>query len=366
MPDVLDKVIISGGTSALPQVRRVLLETFAQAGDHVNWNPLDVVYDPVFAKTGTSIGACWAEHVRQKGYASASQATQRVRRGLTELYIDVDNLFHALPNSLVFDATGGQLFPIFQVGERFDRIEVDGEIEGRRRYGATGSPCRRTWRLYRQPFAVEEERSLWSHLNTHDLLRDRVPAERQADWHRQVQVTFEVNERARRSPPTSATSRAPSMPPASAPPGRPGAWWPRTRRAASCSSGTSWSTPTRRVRLASAPQRRSSRPGPCWSDRLLTDDGRHHRRADRPAAAQGRARRRALDLLHPEPWSGPTPLTQIGESVRAPRAGLLGADMVPVLDAEGRLTVESGYVRFREARSPADVVADPGSVFSAS
>ncbi|WP_030455708.1 Hsp70 family protein [Herbidospora cretacea] len=360
VPDVLDKVVISGGTSALPQVRRVLLETFAQAGDHVNWNPLDVVYDPAFAKTGTSIGACWAEHVRQKGYASASQATQRVRRGLTELYIDVDNLFHALPNTLVFDATGGQLFPIFQVGERFDRIQVDGEIEGRRRYG-DWIPVPQDMAIYRQPFAVEEERSLWSHLSTHGLLDGRVPPEQQADWYRQVMVTFEVNERelvtahfCHHSGPVYAPRFGSA---------------PATRGLVARDEAGRFVlqrdivvNPYTAGGLASAPQP-IFRAGTVLTERLLTDNGRH------AAGLIGRPLPKDVPgdglwtFYTPEPGR-PDALTQIGESVRAPKAGLLGADMVPVLDSEGRLTVEPGYVRFREAKSPADVVADPGSVFS--
>lgn len=362
VPDVLDKVIISGGTSALPQVRRVLLETFAQAGDHVNWNPLDVVYDPVFAKTGTSIGACWAEHVRQKGYPSPANAVQRVRRGLTEIYIDVDNLFHAMPNTLVFDAIGGQQFPIFEVGEVFDRIQSGGDVEGRRRAGEW-IPVPLDLAIYRRPFAAAEQRSLWSSLSLPNLLGGAVPPEQQESWCRQAKVLFEVNER------ELVTAHlchldgpiyAPRFGSASGARGLVG----KNDEGRFVVLRDIVVNPHVAGGLASAAQPIFP-AGTVLDTKLLTENG------GQVDGLIGRALPK--DVANDGLWSfytrdpgRPDELTQIGQSVRAPRAGALGADMVPVLDAAGRLTVEPGYVRFQEATSLMDVLDRPGSVFSVS
>ncbi|GIH25916.1 hypothetical protein Aph01nite_42260 [Acrocarpospora phusangensis] len=357
----LDSVIISGGTSALPQIRRALLRSFTEAGDDLRWNPLNVVYDAKFAKTATSIGACWAEHVRAKGYPSAGSAMLSVGGGLTELHIDVNNLFHSLANTFVLDALSEQDRPLFLMGAEFDRIQTGAEIDGRLR--SEWLDPQEAIMIYRQPFSPEEtQKPMWASLNLDHLQK------RQGDtglsltrWRQQVKVCFEIDERtfftahfcAGRGPIHLVDFAGAGATPDLVEPGEDGV--PVVRHDIVVNPQTSGG-------MAAAGQVIFEK-GARLTDLVRGDGGQ-----PRPALI---SRPLPKDVPADGVWSfyyrrpgGPADITQIGKDLPAPDAGRLGPDHVAVLDERGRLTVLRAYVPYERAATMAEVVERPGAVLS--
>ena len=89
----LDRVILTGKTSVLAQVRQTLSTRF---GEGINWDPAGVRVERDYSKLATAIGACWAESIRQKA-VDPTRARPQLREGKTVLDVDVDNLFFTLP-----------------------------------------------------------------------------------------------------------------------------------------------------------------------------------------------------------------------------------------------------------------------------
>lgn len=94
----LDRIILTGKTSALAQVRQTLNTHFGyrEGSDRLRWKNTDVRIERDFSKLATSIGACWAESIRQFAFDPPG-AIPRLLDGQTVLYIDVENLFFNLP-----------------------------------------------------------------------------------------------------------------------------------------------------------------------------------------------------------------------------------------------------------------------------
>lgn len=95
----LDRIILTGKTSALAQVRHTLNTHFGHregSDRQVRWKNTDVRIERDFSKLATSIGACWAESIRQFAFDPPG-AIPRLVDGQTVLYIDVENLFFNLP-----------------------------------------------------------------------------------------------------------------------------------------------------------------------------------------------------------------------------------------------------------------------------
>lgn len=91
----LDRVVLTGKTSAMPLVRDVLVSRLGR-GRKLDWDPANIEVEREYAKTATSIGAAWAEHVRQAAF-TAPGAVQALNEGRTVVQIDVENLFFSLP-----------------------------------------------------------------------------------------------------------------------------------------------------------------------------------------------------------------------------------------------------------------------------
>ncbi|MEV4512679.1 hypothetical protein AB0K00_27375 [Dactylosporangium sp. NPDC049525] len=193
----LDKVILSGGTSALPRTRQLLQEVFTEETTHhgrgsLRWNPLHVVHDPAFAKIGTSIGACWAEHIHQKGFTDPRQAKQNVAMGRTEIHIDVDNLLHGLPYGLDLSATGMNALPVFRPGQEFERVGEAGEGAQR----SAWMPAVLDLAINRRGVSPAEPAVLWGHLSLQELYlaEGSAPQFDLGEWVARVSVQFEIDE----------------------------------------------------------------------------------------------------------------------------------------------------------------------------
>jgi hypothetical protein len=95
--EYLDRIILTGKSSAMPIVRRAMEQALGMGQDSVvTWNPADVTVENDYAKLATSMGACWAEHVRRYAFDEKT-VREAVERGRWEMEIEVDNLRYNLP-----------------------------------------------------------------------------------------------------------------------------------------------------------------------------------------------------------------------------------------------------------------------------
>jgi hypothetical protein len=116
----LDWLILSGKTSNLDLVRRVIRREFLKSRDLV-WNADRVTFVPEYAKLATSAGACYAEKMRRIALDPA-HFKHELRRGLNQLTFNVNNLFFFLPCSFLVPIMGGNI-EIFRAGERLYRLD---------------------------------------------------------------------------------------------------------------------------------------------------------------------------------------------------------------------------------------------------
>ena len=130
----LDRIILTGQASRAPLVRRRLLAAFASSSADelgVEWHPSGVLVEQEFSKQSTSLGACWAEMVRQTQVGEVG-AQERLRQGHNALHIDVDNLFFNLPCSLRRSETLGQGgqdgLEVLHVGQELEQLDPAREI----------------------------------------------------------------------------------------------------------------------------------------------------------------------------------------------------------------------------------------------
>lgn len=131
-PEPLDRIILTGKTSALTQVRNALNTHFGQKvgqGARVQWNSTGVTVEREYSKLATAIGACWAESIRQYAF-DPDGAVRRLREGKTVLNFDVNNLFFNLPATF---AIGEQenYAPRITVGTEL--LQLDAEPIGKAR-----------------------------------------------------------------------------------------------------------------------------------------------------------------------------------------------------------------------------------------
>ncbi len=94
----LDWLILSGQTCHLDLVKRKLHEIFS-ASDF-EWNPARITFVPKYAKLATSIGACYGVTLQQRNLTPEG-AKEKLKRGISELDIKVNNLLSTLPCSFI-------------------------------------------------------------------------------------------------------------------------------------------------------------------------------------------------------------------------------------------------------------------------
>jgi len=105
----LDRIILTGKTSALTQVRDALRDDFGfikGRDGRVRWNSAGVTVERDYSKLATAIGACWAESIRQFTF-DPDGARRRLREGKTVLDVDVNNLFFNLPCTFALEELAG-------------------------------------------------------------------------------------------------------------------------------------------------------------------------------------------------------------------------------------------------------------------
>lgn len=92
----LDWLILSGQTCRLDLVERMLNQTFSKS--ELDWNPARITFVPEYAKLATSIGACYGMSLQQYAFYPEG-AKDKLKKGQSELYIQVKNLLYTLPCS---------------------------------------------------------------------------------------------------------------------------------------------------------------------------------------------------------------------------------------------------------------------------
>ncbi|WP_338702351.1 hypothetical protein V2W30_33610 [Streptomyces sp. Q6] len=112
----LDRIVLTGKTSAMPMVREALVQGLGRDGK-LDWDPATIEVERAYAKTATSIGAAWAEHVRQTAF-DPEGSVPALEQGRTVVQVDVDNLFFALPCAFMHGLQlGAGDLPLFHANE---------------------------------------------------------------------------------------------------------------------------------------------------------------------------------------------------------------------------------------------------------
>ena len=132
---VLDQVVLSGRTSALAEVRAAVTTQLTKGGHHsIGWNPAALSVETGFvAKQATSIGAAWAQTIRNRAGVAAGFGRRGDAAGvdngvirLSDLQIRTHGLFSSLPCDFEVGAQAGQFLPLFQAGESFSELDASG------------------------------------------------------------------------------------------------------------------------------------------------------------------------------------------------------------------------------------------------
>ena len=156
--------------------------------DYFVWKKKRVTFEPEYTKLATSAGACFAEKIRQLGFAP-KESKELLRRGANQLYIDVKNLFYFLPCSFKREVIGGSLDPIFNAGQELYQLNADDAIA---KYRSGWQGMQLTNNLIRQDFENIKPQ-LWGSYNGDALMKKL--AMNDDDFKNHIKVQFEINQK---------------------------------------------------------------------------------------------------------------------------------------------------------------------------
>ena len=183
----VDWLILSGKTCNLELVERELYRVFSKS-DYLVWNEERVTFEPEYTKLATSAGACFAEKLKQLGFAP-QESKELLRRGANQLYIDVKNLFYFLPCSFKREVIGGSLDAIFQAGQELYQLNADDAMA---KYRSSWQGMQLTNNIIRQDFENIKPQ-LWGSYNGDALMKKLEMNE--DDFKNQIKVQFEINQK---------------------------------------------------------------------------------------------------------------------------------------------------------------------------
>ncbi|MEC4818142.1 MAG: molecular chaperone [Scytonema sp. PMC 1069.18] len=183
----VDWLILSGKTCNLELVERELYRVFSKS-DYFVWNEERVTFEPEYTKLATSAGACFAEKLRQLGFAP-KESKELLKRGANQLYIDVKNLFYFLPCSFKREVIGGNLDPIFQAGQELYQLQANDAMA---KYRSNWQGMQLTNNIIRQDFENIKPQ-LWGSYNG-DALRKNLDMSEE-DFKNLIKVQFEINQK---------------------------------------------------------------------------------------------------------------------------------------------------------------------------
>ncbi len=181
----LDWLILSGKTCYLDLVHRQVRRHSGEGASSV-WQPRQITFVPKYAKLATSVGACYAEYLRQYRF-NPEGARQLLRKGFHQLHFDIRNLFFYLPCSFVREVVGG-FETIFQAGDPM--YQLDEESIGKVRSPWTQPTL--TTGVHRQDFPLGSKIK-WGSFSAGELLKFLGVTETR--FINDYKLQFEVNQR---------------------------------------------------------------------------------------------------------------------------------------------------------------------------
>ncbi|GAA2449193.1 hypothetical protein GCM10010191_78410 [Actinomadura vinacea] len=146
----LDELILTGNASALPLVEEEFATRFgARPGGHETfaWSAHDIKVERTLPKNAASIGACWAESLRQFGHDQPANAAARLREDDSVIDVEVENLFRGLPSSFALAGQDGQELVVLSAGDSLDIVDAD---HGTRVRTAATGPLVRSFQIMRK------------------------------------------------------------------------------------------------------------------------------------------------------------------------------------------------------------------------
>jgi hypothetical protein len=181
----LDWLILSGKTCYLDLVHREVRRQSNESASSA-WSPRQITFVPKYAKLATSVGACYAEYLRQYRF-NAEGAKHLLRKGFHQLYFDIHNLFFYLPCSFVREVVGG-FEAIFKAGDPM--YQVDEEPIGKVRSCWTRPTL--TTGVHRQDFPLGAKIK-WGSFSASDLIKSVGITDTR--FIHDYMIQFEVNQR---------------------------------------------------------------------------------------------------------------------------------------------------------------------------
>ncbi len=183
----VDWLILSGKTCNLELVEKELYRVFGKS-DFFTWNSERVTFEPEYTKLATSAGACFAEKLRQLGFAP-KESKELLRKGANQLYIDVKNLFYFLPCSFTREVIGASPEPVFYAGQELYQLKAG---DGVAKFRSAWQGMQLTNNIIRQDFENIKPQ-LWGSYNG-DALRKQLDMG-EDDFKNQIKVQFEINQK---------------------------------------------------------------------------------------------------------------------------------------------------------------------------
>ena len=182
----LEWLILSGKTCNLALVEREIRRAFANV-DYFVWNPDRVTFDPQFAKLSTSIGACYAEFLRQFAF-NPRGAIPLLKKGLNQLYFDVKNLFFFLPCSFTRIIAAAPTERVFNAGTEL--YQIDSKPLGKARSRWSEATLQTT--IMRQDYDGGDQH-IWGNFPGGELAKKLgFSAD---EWMNQIMLQLEINQK---------------------------------------------------------------------------------------------------------------------------------------------------------------------------
>jgi hypothetical protein len=184
----LDWLILSGQTCHLDLVRCKLHEIFS-ASDF-EWNSARITFVPKYAKLATSIGACYGVTLQQRNLTPEG-AREKLRRGISELDIKVNNLLSTLPCSFI-QMVQGSIETIFNPQQKLYRFKPNEEAKVQSKWLSTVQP---TITVRRQDFNNDNSDGIaWYNFVFEELAKGIGIYSDTEKYYEPFKVQFEVNQ----------------------------------------------------------------------------------------------------------------------------------------------------------------------------
>ena len=182
----LDWLILSGQTCNLYLVEQELYKQFSKS-EYFLPNTERITFVPQYSKLATSIGACYAEKLRQLTF-DRQDAKPVLRKGANQLYFDIKNLLYFLPCSFYREAIGVG-YEIFQAGQKLSLLDPQYPLV-KLRSDWQGAQLNNT--IQRQDFEGMTPQ-LWGNYNAETLMK-QLNIITEEDFREEIKVQFEIDQ----------------------------------------------------------------------------------------------------------------------------------------------------------------------------